>query len=983
MASKYFQISGISAVGFDDHVGCSDTRAAGVPHGTALGSDHQSALHQGIFRVSESQLGWRSGGIVGSSGGGGSSSSRSSRAGGEEDHRDESTGGVGGDSSSAATPPTQLSAAIVLDVCDVIAAIWTGGPERQLDLYQKQPTHSSNPYMPWKRKHQNKETRLSFRGFTKESIEDLAFLLAAWCNITLRHPDMTAVVHFLSPAQQHGARQDRGVLKEGWVYKRSRFLGVWRKRWFVLCLDGTLCSFESPHNLITQSPTETWPIQEIADVYYVLPPNRCSSSGGAGRVTGQDDTIMLEVGVGPQAKNPRAHPSQREGNAVQEEVEPPLEGVLRLSPPKPKTAQLLSVPIGRQMLGATSPALRHSPQLELSPATTKTCFSPDPYAASRQKQLEAGTSQAAHRRASLPVPLERVQGNRAALSGKSEGKHAFSAEHDDVSVSKEETEDEDLRSGNLQAASATDAHSSSSSTARTASRRPWDCLQQAGRVLTFSSRTADSTTARSGTLVAAEEETKTEAGVPELVIRTRGGRCIRVTPLDDRFYDNNGIKDEEQEIGEKSTTGNDGITLQAPASSRSVAAARSSAVTEDPTARPLCDEDVQVDEGLDWVQAIRLASEQYERRRPIVPTPFQVRACSPLMVEESSAALGGAGSATTGGDENNFTTLGLFSSSIASTGAKAACLVKRGWEKATLLPGRISASFGTGGSNAPTEGTRCTGAPPDGAGPLVVPAEQQQAAGVAADEVLWNASARISTSSTPPAQPGYGRGMPLTGQEGEAGGQRPVDQHQPDNLHYNNPYSGHYQEECYYEDGAELQVEDRLIMNQGWYSNDQAQGYYNSDGNHQPQQPNYPLPNADLIHDDHEMNDPAYSRDGPRQLHHPYGTHHDPADLSQSVISTAASSRGPEHSGKYCSPLEDVSLGAGGQGAGGERSNVSSKEHPANTNIVYETRKSQWAKRRNSWDYAGGEVTATPRFQGDHTKSRPVRKSLSHRGDHY
>ncbi|CAD7931145.1 unnamed protein product [Amoebophrya sp. A25] len=195
MVSKYFQVSGVSCVG--DHFGEHDV---------------------GVFRVSETQLGWRS----------------------QFDN-----------------------GAIVVDVCDIIAAIWNPA-ETRLDLYQR---HTQNPYMPWKRK-SLKEQRLSFRGFTNESVEDLAFFLSAWFNLTLRYPDMSAVFQFQPPRNNNRRQRDRGVLKEGWVYKRSRFLRVWRKRWFVLCLDGTLCSFESPHNLITQSPTEQWAIYDILDAYY-------------------------------------------------------------------------------------------------------------------------------------------------------------------------------------------------------------------------------------------------------------------------------------------------------------------------------------------------------------------------------------------------------------------------------------------------------------------------------------------------------------------------------------------------------------------------------------------------------------------------------------------------------------------------------------------------------------------------------------------
>lgn len=144
----------------------------------------------------------------------------------------------------------------------------------------------------------------SFRAH--RSVEDLAFFLAAWFNVTLRFPDMTPVFPHVSHASAitrrgglgadgasyHGGsfpsrmlkyvsddadhpsavalaqQHPRGILKEGWVYKRSRFLHVWRKRWFVLCADGTLCSFQSAANLITQSPTELWPIVDIMEAFY-------------------------------------------------------------------------------------------------------------------------------------------------------------------------------------------------------------------------------------------------------------------------------------------------------------------------------------------------------------------------------------------------------------------------------------------------------------------------------------------------------------------------------------------------------------------------------------------------------------------------------------------------------------------------------------------------------------------------------------------
>ena len=54
-----------------------------------------------------------------------------------------------------------------------------------------------------------------------------------------------------------------GVLKEGWVYKRSRYLKVWRQRWLVLCDDGHLCAFSNPKNLLAQTPTEAWPLDDV------------------------------------------------------------------------------------------------------------------------------------------------------------------------------------------------------------------------------------------------------------------------------------------------------------------------------------------------------------------------------------------------------------------------------------------------------------------------------------------------------------------------------------------------------------------------------------------------------------------------------------------------------------------------------------------------------------------------------------------------
>merc|ERR1740139_629026 len=34
------------------------------------------------------------------------------------------------------------------------------------------------------------------------------------------------------------------IAHEGWVWKRSRYLMLWRRRWMILCLDGKLLTFE-------------------------------------------------------------------------------------------------------------------------------------------------------------------------------------------------------------------------------------------------------------------------------------------------------------------------------------------------------------------------------------------------------------------------------------------------------------------------------------------------------------------------------------------------------------------------------------------------------------------------------------------------------------------------------------------------------------------------------------------------------------------
>lgn len=107
-------------------------RSSSTQAATAATHLHDQPENVGIFRVSESQLGWRQ-----------------------------------------TSCGANCGAAVIIEVVDIIAAIWdpsffcTKNGSGSLDVYQRhgQPV---NPYMPWKRRSQLAAKKLSFRGFTKE-----------------------------------------------------------------------------------------------------------------------------------------------------------------------------------------------------------------------------------------------------------------------------------------------------------------------------------------------------------------------------------------------------------------------------------------------------------------------------------------------------------------------------------------------------------------------------------------------------------------------------------------------------------------------------------------------------------------------------------------------------------------------------------------------------------------------------------------------
>eukprot|EP00392_Amoebophrya_sp_AT5.2_P006279 g6290.t1 len=177
MASKFFQVGGIAFhdaslqqqaassskpvphhhhAGSPEHQDDQATTAATTPAAASVGGggnhNHDPAfgegdlevvpthlLHDqqlqnvGIFRVSESQLGWRQ-----------------------------------------TSCGANCGAAVIIEVADIMAAIWDpsfscskNGSAGSLDVYQRQG-QPVNPYMPWKRRSQLAAKKLSFRGFTKE-----------------------------------------------------------------------------------------------------------------------------------------------------------------------------------------------------------------------------------------------------------------------------------------------------------------------------------------------------------------------------------------------------------------------------------------------------------------------------------------------------------------------------------------------------------------------------------------------------------------------------------------------------------------------------------------------------------------------------------------------------------------------------------------------------------------------------------------------
>eukprot|EP01084_Bolivina_argentea_P152497 266018_1 len=56
------------------------------------------------------------------------------------------------------------------------------------------------------------------------------------------------------------------IIKEGWLYKRSRHLNIWRKRWVVLT-EKKLFTFK--HEQIYKQPTETIELSDIIDIRHV------------------------------------------------------------------------------------------------------------------------------------------------------------------------------------------------------------------------------------------------------------------------------------------------------------------------------------------------------------------------------------------------------------------------------------------------------------------------------------------------------------------------------------------------------------------------------------------------------------------------------------------------------------------------------------------------------------------------------------------
>lgn len=102
----------------------------------------------------------------------------------------------------------------------------------------------TNPYFPILHGRNRPRPPLPFENFTAENIEDIAFAFSQWYKIQIRNVD-----YFSNPSLRGGSSWYCGgsacttdsietcysptVVREGWVYKRSRYLRVWRQRWYV------------------------------------------------------------------------------------------------------------------------------------------------------------------------------------------------------------------------------------------------------------------------------------------------------------------------------------------------------------------------------------------------------------------------------------------------------------------------------------------------------------------------------------------------------------------------------------------------------------------------------------------------------------------------------------------------------------------------------------------------------------------------------